>query len=259
MDKSLLKTLSKELVTDQDDYMNSFRKNLDLYVSQKDITIREIAEEADISLNTLNSILYGNVKDCKLSTTIALAQALHISVDELVGCATLNDDTRHSIQTTRNLPASAQYLIHWFVKNQARQFSAASKRRMLNVMQPTLTENGNLLLNNEYKHLDISNLSPEIRAKIFLGIKLKCDYYMPTYSPYDILLIANDRTPYLHENSVIICSGSIFIGKRKAETVNGEEIIRYYSIRDDKPRLYEDEIEEVIGYIAGTCTEEDLN
>lgn len=259
MDNNRLKSLSKELVTDHDDYMNSFRKNLDLYVSQRDITIREIAEEADISLNTLNSILYGSVKDCKLSTTIALARALHISIDELVGCETISENTRRSIQITRNLPQSSQYLIHWFVKNQERQLTDSPRRRMLNVMQPTLAENGNLLLNSEYKHIDISTIPTAIRSKIFLGIKLKCEHYMPTYSPYDILLIANDRTPSLHENSVIVCSGCIFLAKRKAETVDGKEIIRYYSIRDEKPRLYEDEVEEVIGYIAGVYTDNELD
>lgn len=75
MDEKQLQLLSKQLVTSKDDYMNSLRKNIDLYASQKDITIRAIAEEADISLNTLNSILYGNVKDCKLSTIISLARA----------------------------------------------------------------------------------------------------------------------------------------------------------------------------------------
>lgn len=259
MDDNRLKTLSKELVTDEDDYMNSYRKNLDLYVSQRDITIREIAEEADISLNTLNSILYGSVKDCKLSTTIALARALHISIDELVGCGTISDDTKRAIQITRNLPQSSQYLVHWFVKNQERQLLSSSKRRLLNVMHPSVTDTGNILLTSEYNHLDISHLPPAIRSKIFLGIKLKCDYYMPTYSPFDILLIANDRTPYLHENSVIVCSGSLFIAKRKSETVNGKETVRYYSIRDEKPRLYEDEIEEVIGYIAGVYTDQDMN
>lgn len=259
MDNNRLNILSKELVTDPEDYMNSFRRNLDLYISQREITIREIAEEADISLNTLNSILYGNVKDCKLSTTIALARALHISIDELVGCGTLESNILHCIQTARNLPASSQYLIHWFIKNQERQLSCTPKRHLLNVMLPTITESGNLLLTSEYKHLNIDHLPDMIRSKIFLGIKLKCEYYMPIYSPYDILLIANDRTPYLHENSIIVCSGSIFIAKRKAETINGKEVIRYYSIRDKKPRLYEDEIEEVIGYIAGICTENELN
>lgn len=38
MDEKQLQLLSKQLVTSKDDYMNSLRKNIDLYASQKDIT-----------------------------------------------------------------------------------------------------------------------------------------------------------------------------------------------------------------------------
>ena len=68
---------------------------------------------------------------------------------------------------------------------------------------------------------------------------------MPTYSPYDILLIANDRNAKINENVLIRTDGNLFIAKRKVE--NG--IVKYYSIRDGKFRLSEDEVDEVIGYI----------
>ncbi len=255
MDKKQLQLLSKQLVTSSDDYMNNLRKNIDLYVSQKDITIREIAEEADISLNTLNSILYGNVKDCKLSTIISLARAFHVSIDELVGCETISSATRDSIQITRNLPDHAQYLIHWFVKHQELQMQQTNRRHLLNVMQPNLMPDGSLKITSDYTQIDINEIPASIRSKVFVGLKLKCEHYMPVYSPYDIMLIANDRTPYLSENCVILASGCLFIAKRKTETVNGQEVVRYYSIRDQKPRLYEDEVEELIGYIAGVYTD----
>ncbi len=258
MDEELLQKLSKQLVTDSDNYMNSLRKNLDLYVAQKDITIREIAEEADISLNTLNSILYGNVKDCKLSTIIALSKAFHISIDELVGCETIEPSMRECIQISRNLPKQSRYLVQWFIHHQKQLMQRPNRRHLLNVVQPILTDNGNLKMSSEYTLLDISTIPESIRSKVFVGMKLKCDHYMPTYSPYDILLIANDRNPFLSENCVILASNSIFIAKRKTETVNGKEVVRFYSIRDEKPRLYEDEVEEVIGYIAGVYTDSEI-
>ena len=49
---------------------------------------------------------------------------------------------------------------------------------------------------------------------------MPCDHFMPTYSPYGILLIANDRNA------------------------------KYYSIRDDKYRIDEKDVDEVIGYVA---------
>ena len=69
---------------------------------------------------------------------------------------------------------------------------------------------------------------------------------MPHYSPYDILLIANDRNPQGHEDSLLRIDGCLYIARRKIE--NG--VAKYYSIRDGKFRKNEDDVDEVIGYIA---------
>ena len=50
---------------------------------------------------------------------------------------------------------------------------------------------------------------------------------------------------------IIKTDGNLFLAKRKAE--NG--IIKYYSIRYGKFRLNEDDIDEVVGYIACKKTE----
>lgn len=259
MDEERLRFLSKQLITDTADYMHSFRANLDMYVSQKDITIREIAEEADISLNTLTSLLYGNAKDCKLSTVIALAKALHISLDELIGCGTIPPIAQECLPIVRNLPDNSVYLIHWFIKHQEKLLQGHRGRRMINVMHPECQGAGNLKPANEFTLLDINDIDSSIRAKIFIGIQLSCDHYMPKYSPYDILLIANDRKPLLSDNCIILVDGYIYIAKRKEETENGVNTVKYYSIRDGKLRLYEDEIDELIGYIAATYTSHHLN
>ena len=84
MKKKKLKDYVKNLTANQNDYMSSFRKNIDLYVSDKDITLSDIAEEADIPFSTLRTFLYGNASDCKLSTAVKLARAFGVSVDEIV-------------------------------------------------------------------------------------------------------------------------------------------------------------------------------
>ena len=70
------------------------------------------------------------------------------------------------------------------------------------------------------------------------------------YSPYDILLIANDREPHINENSLLRIDGQLRIAKRKVE--NGSA--KYYSIRDGKFRIDEKDVDEVIGYVAGTIS-----
>ena len=102
---------------------------------------------------------------------------------------------------------------------------------------------------NPYE-IDITEIDKEYSCKVFFGITMPCDHYMPAYSPYDILLIANDRQPTPHENSLIRVNGCLFIAKKK----NNE----YFSIRDGKFRLNEHEIDEHIGYVACTIRNDNM-
>ena len=247
MEKEKLKELSLKLSSDSNDYMSAFRKNLFMYVDEKDITIKEISETADIPFSTLNSFLYGNTNDVKLSTAVKLAKALKISIDELVGAETISDVSRESIAICRNLPDNAVYLIRWYI----RYIDSLNKknephRRYVSIMELECNHNGNLKITTNYRHIDITDMGEEYRSKVFFGITMPCEHYMPTYSPYDILLIANDRDAKENENVLIRTDGNLFLAKRKIE--NG--IAKYYSIRDGKFRLDEDNVDEVIGYIA---------
>jgi hypothetical protein len=248
MEKEKLKKLSRNLTNNEDSYMKSFRKNLDMYLSQSDITIRSLSEDADIPQNTLNSILYNNTSDCHLSTAISLAKALNVSLDELIGANTINNITLESLQICRNLPDNILYLIRWFIRHQEKIYNdVANKERYINVMSPEYMGNGNLKVVYDFTQVNISNISDDIKHKVFLGIQLPCGNYMPTYSPYDILLIANDRNPKQNENCIVICRGNMYIGKR---VVVGNSA-KYYSIRDGKFRVNENEIDELVGYVAG--------
>ena len=113
MKNELLKKLSMNLCADKHNYMKSFRKNVDMYISEKDITLREVAEMADMPFDTLKNFLYKDSADCKLSTSVKLARAFNVSIDELIGAETINEVSRESISICRNLPDNALYLIRW--------------------------------------------------------------------------------------------------------------------------------------------------
>lgn len=249
MDKEKLKKISKNLSANSDDFMSAFRKNMFMYIDEKDITIKDISEEACVPFSTLNTFLYGDSKDIKLSTAVKLAKALNVSIDELIGAETINEVSRESIAICRNLPDNAVYLIRWYI----RYIDSLNKnnnpnRRYVSVMELECNHNGNLKMTTNYRHIDITDIGEEYRSKIFFGITMPCDNYMPIYSPYDILLIANDRNAKTNENVLIRTDGNLFLAKRKVE--NG--LVKYYSIRDRKFRLNEDDIDEVVGYIAVT-------
>lgn len=252
MKEEKLKKISEKLSVNRDNYMDSFRKNLDLYITQTDFTIRSLSEKAEVPFSTLNNILYGNLSDCKVSTIVHLACALHITIDELLGSGTLSDGERQALSSARRLPEHSRYLIQWFIRRQLelQKGNRKKKEKIIPIMRLEKDINGNLYPSNNYDKLNITYLSDDKRPQIFLGIQTGCDYYMPFYSPYDILLIANNRNPRENENSVIIYGKQVFILHRHVEYTDGVEVAKYYSIRDGKFRVNEEDIDEVIGYIA---------
>ena len=244
-----LKEISKKLISNRTDYMSAFRQNLFKKVEEKDITTKDISEKADIPFSTLNSFLYKDAKDVKLSTAVKLAHALNVSIDELIGAETINEISRESISICRNLPDNALYLVRWYIRYiESLNRKNEPHKRYVSVMELECNSNGNLKITSNYRHIDITDIGEEYRSKIFFGITMPCDHYMPTYSPYDILLIANDRNAQCKENSLLRIEGNLYIAKRKVE--NG--IAKYYSIRDGKFRINEEDVSEVVGYIAGT-------
>lgn len=239
--------ISKKLVSNESDYMASFRENIRIYLNDADITVSELAEMANLSYDSLKTFIYNGTKDCKLSTAISLARALNVSVDELVGAGTLTENEKLNIYTVRNLPDYSKYLIRWFIEHQKKTYDNTPKgNRVLNVMKPICNGHGNLKMSKESKDIDITHLVPELRSKVFFGMKIPCEHYMPFYSPYDVLLICNDRPAMEHEHLVIENDNCLFIVKRKV--VNG--VAKLYSIRDDIYRMDENDIDKVIGYVA---------
>lgn len=256
--KERLNQLSKNLSTNGDNYMESFRQNLHMYLNESDITIKSLSECADVPFSTLNNILYSDVLDCKTSTVVKLAKALNITVDELLGCGTLSEKERKAISSARNLPEYYKYLITWFINRQVdlQRNTFKENEKSIPVMTLKADEDGTLHTTHTFKTVNISTVSIRIRPQIFMGIEMAYDYYMPDYSPYDILLIANDRKPKQSENSVIIYGNNLFLAHRKEVAENGTLIGKYYSIRDGKYRVDENDVDDVIGYIAGVYHEE---
>lgn len=245
--KEKLINLSKDLSADQNDYMLAFRNNLFMYVEQKDITLKDIAEAANIPFSTLNTFLYGNSKDIKLSTVVKLSHALNVSIDELVGAETISNEARYCIATYRNLPKCDQYLVRWYISYIA-SLNRQNKDRNVSVMVLECNEHGNMKITTNYRKVDVSNINEEYRHKVFFGITMPCENYMPKYSPYDILLIANDRYPKHNETSVVRIGANLMLLKRKLEN----NIAKYYSIRDDQYRMDETDIDQLIGYVVTT-------
>lgn len=244
---------SHNFLTEQDNFMISFRTNLEIYAKENKLTLKQVSELADISFATLNSFLYGNTKDCRLSTAVKLSRAFGISIDELVGAATISADVRKSINIVRKFPRKTRYLLRWIIRYQQKILTEDRKSKIINIMIPENRNNQGMIYSDQYTSIDISSCDKEIKSKVFLGIQIQSEDYMPKYVPGDTLLIANDRIGMDEDDYIIIYYEKIIIAKRK---VVGEKI-KYVGVRDHLFEVWEDEIDMVMGYVAGVLCEEE--
>ena len=90
MENKKTKKIDKNMVSNPTNYIDSFRHNIFQAMEEQDLSLRELSELADMPFETLKSFLYGNSKDCKLSTAVKLSRAFNVSIDELVGAETMH-------------------------------------------------------------------------------------------------------------------------------------------------------------------------
>ena len=251
-DNELLNSLTRKMVANPKNYMESFRSNLFVYIDNRKITLSEIAEEAGISVETLKTLVYGKGTDCKLSTAVALARALHISVDELVGAGTLTPTMCESISIVRNLPENFVYFVRWVIRFNERMLAEHEvTEKAINVMLPECCHDGNLRMTTDFDVLDVSDMPNDKRHKVFMGLQIPCEHYMPSFAPSDVLVLANDRRPLQGEVVVIVNNGFIRIGKwHEEKQPDGSKLVSILTVKRNSLMAYLSEVDEIIGYVV---------
>jgi len=251
MEKERIKKISTHLSVNRTNYMLSFRGNLHEFLNEPDMTVYKLADEANLPYSTLNSLLYGNSNDTKLSTAVALARAFGISVDELVGCGTMEDKMLESVKICRSLPEHSLYLIRYFIRHQDKIYSSLEKsHKYISVLKPQLV-NGIIATTNAVEPICIDNLPEDIKSKTYIGLKIPCDYYMPFYLPGEIILLAADREPQDGERCIVTSNGGIYIVVKTHIIEDGVRKWRYVPLMSPNSILPENLIDDMKGYVVG--------
>lgn len=228
------------------DYMSAIRTNLGEFVDDKDITINDIAEAADVSPDTVKSILYSRSADCKLSTTISLAKALGMTLDEFAGSGTVDPITAESLKIAKHFSQNDLYLVRWFIRHiESRNRETPPGKTIVNIMRPMCAE-GNLRSTNEWDSVDITELPDAVRRKIFFGVRVPCEHYAPIYFPGAVLLVANDRNPRNDEHCIITAGSDMYIAKYLHEPDGAN----YYSVVNGRFKACHADIDEIVGYVV---------
>ena len=246
IEEERLKDISKKLLTEQEDrsYIDTFRHNLFLYIDDPMITIKDVSEISGVPASTINTILYGKSKDVKLSTVILIAKALNISIDEIVGCGTMEPKMRESVKMCRGLPEHSLCLIRYFIRHQSMIYSKLDRNHTyISVLMP-IFENGIIPTTNVVEPMQIDNLPEDVKSKVYIGLKIPTDAYMPYYQSGEVLLIASDRHAQKGEQCIVTSNGGIYIVEKMYKDKEYRSIVSKIKIPIDK-------IDDKIGYVVG--------
>ena len=245
------KKLEENLVSNPTNYIDSFRKNIFLLMDTRDMSLRELADEADMSFETLKSFLYGGAQDCKLSTAVKLATAFEISLDEMVGAETMSPMVKQSLSMCRKMPDYVVYLIRSFIRHQYQQHNQFDDKTInIPVLLPEC-QNGYLQTTNITETVCIDHLTNNLKSKICIGVKVPCEHYEPYYMPNEIILLAADRDGQHNERCVVSHKGNIFLARKLFYVENGEKKFKYVSLLEEKRVILPSDIDDKLGYVVG--------
>ena len=230
----------------QENSIQCFRDNIERCMDYYDMTIKEVADKAELPYGTLNTFLYDKTqKNCNLMTAIKLAKAFNVSIDDLVGCGTRNPLEKESLSLYYELPKSERDVVRWLIQNIHDNYKELPPgTKAVRIMTPKCV-NGSLETTKEWDYLTTNHLPSDVLPKVFIGFRIPCVHYMPVYNNGDILLVANDRAPISGEHCVVKANKSLYIVRCKR--VGGK--VEYYSILKNVVKAV-DSNAEVIGYVA---------
>ncbi len=127
------------------------------------------------------------------------------------------------------------------VENSGAEFAETS----VPLLRAVVFTDGTLHLSAEVGIYNVAGLSANLSAKIKAALRVPCDYYMPIYSPYHVLFIANERAQLKGEHSVVLINQELIITEIKDGGC--------YSLRDGGFRCPLSSVDQVLGYIAASC------
>ena len=158
-------------------------------LNDRGISISEFSEMCDLPLETVKNIFYGKTTDPKVSTILQMSNALHMSVNELMGCYSNSKEERAVIQYYRTCGRHGKSIIELVAKYEA--VTVKAERESLKKHKiPCLVPHGNINEGIIYDRCETVEIETAVDAA-FTAIKVTTNDLVPVYFKGDIILLAN--------------------------------------------------------------------
>ncbi len=193
--------------------LQTLRNNLKRLSKEHKMTLNTLSIRADLSEDTLRSLIYSQSKDVKVSTIAKIADVFQCSIDSLLGRSVYSFQEEYIIEQLRQLSSRSQRAILALIDIEAKTtlHSSYAGTDFITVFLPT----GNLIDGQFYdtssfETLDISAYPNSLKASVDFGFKILSENFLPLYEKNDILLLSrrqlpehNDITMYLDRDGRI--------------------------------------------------------
>ncbi len=208
--------------------LQAFRLTLRKKLQDKKLTLNALSIQADLSEDTLRSIIYGKSQDIKLSTIIKIANVLQCPLDDLIGRTIYPKEVTEIATRLCYLPKRSLKTINLLLdleENTLLQKSTEGKD-ILPILIPTGNMKDGMFYDNcLYEELDISEYPESLKKVTDFGIKLMTQNYEPIYFQNDILLISRKHLPEYNDTVIYVDhNGKLYLRKlleSGLEPING--------------------------------------
>lgn len=170
-------------------------------------TYQQVAEAADIPLETMRNIYYGKVKDPKCSTMLAISEVLHISVNYLIGESVCTLDEDRLIRNYRQCGKHGKSLLLNMSQNEAGH--AKAEREKLNRQKITCFVPHSIVDGFKFHSCERMDIFAE-NKDAYMAIEMTSNAFAPVYCQGDILLI-EDRYPNSGEKGIFTKDDASYI------------------------------------------------
>lgn len=172
-----------------------FRSHIKSIMKEQGLTLSKLAGQADLSEDTLRSLIYGKSEDVKLSTIWKIADVLNCSIDYLVGHS--KDINREKlIYNMQKLSSRSINAIDTLIQLEltATQNQSNDNHETIPVLVPTGNmKDGYYYDNVSFSTHDISNYPSSLKRYLTMGLLINTNAYAPTYFRNDILLLSTNK------------------------------------------------------------------
>ncbi|MCM1179582.1 MAG: helix-turn-helix domain-containing protein [Clostridium sp.] len=219
-----------------------FRKNLRKKLKERKITLSSLAAKADLSEDTLRSVVYGKSQDIKLSTVIKIADVLDCPIDNLIGRQYYSETEQRIHERMHRFTGHSIRVMEYFSEFEEDMTLEHSEEGK--ILIPVLCFLGNMkdgmyADSHTTEMLDISAYPNILREDADFALKILSDCYEPIYFLNDILICSCKRHP--EYNDIVLYSdrnGRMYLRKyfkTHLEPLNGfgERILsnRYHEFK----------------------------